>query len=98
MRVLLQVLIALVFVAGGVLFGAFNPQAVIVDFYVAQAPVSLGVGLLIALFVGAAVGGMAITVGIVWPMQRRLRRAERAIAIVGDTRAAAQSSQSTYPA
>ena len=98
MRVLLQVLIALAFVAGGVLFGAFNPQTVIVDFHVAQAPVSLGVALLIALFVGSTLGGIAVTVGIVWPLQRRLRKAERANATVRPPPATAQSPQSNYPA
>jgi uncharacterized integral membrane protein len=77
MRVVLQILLALVFVAGGVLFGAFNPNTVHVDFHVFQIPASLGVALLVALFLGAALGGIAVTVGIVWPLQRRLRKLSR---------------------
>ncbi len=80
MRVLLQVLLALAFVAGGVLFGAFNPHAVTIDFHWFELSVGLGVALLVAVFVGAIVGGIAVTVGIVWPLQRRLRKKEREIA------------------
>ncbi|HEY2345584.1 MAG TPA: LapA family protein [Xanthomonadaceae bacterium] len=80
MRVLLQVLLALAFVAAGVLFGAFNPQVVVIDFHVFQATAGLGVSLLVALLFGALLGGIAVTAGIVWPLRRRLRRAERDIA------------------
>jgi uncharacterized integral membrane protein len=77
MRVLLQVLIALAFVAGGVLFGAFNPQTVTLDFHFLRIEASLGVALLVAVFIGALLGGMAVAVGVVWPLQRRLRKAQR---------------------
>ena len=90
MRVLLQILMAVVFVAAGVLFGAFNPQAVAIDFHVFQAQASLGVALLVALFIGAALGGIAVTIGIVWPLQRRLRKLAREAAL-------AQSPQAQRP-
>ena len=77
MRVLLQVLLALIFVAAGILFGALNPQAATIDFHVFQTTASLGVSLLTALLIGALLGGLAVTVGIVWPLRRRLRKAER---------------------
>jgi len=79
MRVLLQVLIALAFMAGGVLFGAFNPQVVNIDFHWFIVPASLGVALLVALLVGAVLGGAAVTVGITWPLRRQLRKARREI-------------------
>jgi lipopolysaccharide assembly protein A len=77
MRFVIQALVALVFVAVGWLFGAFNPQTVHIDFHVFQVPASLGVALLIALLAGAILGGLAVTVGIVWPLRRRLRKASR---------------------
>jgi uncharacterized membrane protein YciS (DUF1049 family) len=75
MRVLLQVLIALAFVAGGVLFGAYNPQLVTLDFHFAQVSATLGVALLAATFIGALLGGMAVAIGVAWPLWMRLRKA-----------------------
>lgn len=98
MRVLLQVLLALVFVAGGVLFGAFNPQVVAIDFHWFELSASLGVALLVAVFVGAIVGGIAMTLGIVWPLQRRLRKKEREIATAPQGSPPSLSAQSTRSA
>ena len=80
MRVLLQILIALAFVASGVVFGALNPQYVTLDFHLFHLVASLGVALLIALLAGAMMGGIAVSVGVVWPLQRRLRKARRELA------------------
>ena len=98
MRVLLQVLLALTFVAGGVLFGAFNPQAVAIDFHWFELSASLGVTLLIAVLIGAIVGGVAVTIGIVWPLQRRLRKKEREIATILQGLPPSFPPQSTRPA
>ncbi|MEO8742853.1 MAG: lipopolysaccharide assembly protein LapA domain-containing protein [Lysobacteraceae bacterium] len=81
MRVLLQVLIALAFVAGGVVFGALNPQYVTLDFHLFHLIASLGVALLVALLTGALLGGLAVTVGVVWSLQQRLRKARRELAV-----------------
>jgi uncharacterized integral membrane protein len=75
MRVLLQVLIALAFVAGGVLFGAYNPQPVTLDFHFMRLEATLGVALLVATFIGALLGGIAVSVGVAWPLRMRLRKA-----------------------
>lgn len=96
MRTLLQVLIALAFVAGGVLFGALNPQLVTLDFHLLRLDASLGVALLIALLLGALLGGAAVAVGVVWPLQRRLRKARREAALA--TATASQPLQQSYPA
>ena len=77
MRVVMLVLLALVFATAGFLFGALNSDLVHVDFHLFQIPSSLGVALLGALFVGAALGGIAVTIGIVWPLQRRVRKLSR---------------------
>ncbi len=80
MRPLLQLLIALAFVAGGVLFGAFNPQTVTLDFHFLRLDASLGVALLVATFIGALLGGIAVAMGVAWPLQSRLRKAQRELA------------------
>jgi putative membrane protein len=97
MRVLLRVLIGLAFIGGGVLFGAFNPQTARIDFHWFQVSASLGIVLLIAVFLGAAIGGVAVTVGIVWPLQRRLRKAQRE-SVAPRAPVEPQSSQPVYPA
>lgn len=74
---LLFLLICLVFVAAGILFGALNPSPARVDFYWFDFNASLGALLLLAAFIGAVGGGVAVWVGKVWPLQRSLRRARR---------------------
>ena len=97
MRILLQILIALAFMAGGVLFGAFNPQAVNIDFHWFIVPASLGVALLIAVLVGAVLGGLAVTIGIAWPLRRQLRKAHREIDAARSATGTSQSSQHDLP-
>ena len=75
MRILLQTLIALAFVAAGVLFGAYNPQPVTLDFHFLRVEATLGVALLVATFIGALLGGIAVAIGVAWPLRLRLRKA-----------------------
>ncbi len=95
MRVVLQILIAFAFVAIGVLFGAFNPQTVTLDFHLWQAHAGLGVALLVAVLIGAILGGIAVTVGVVWPLQGRLRKARREL---DATTSASSSMRQSNPA
>ena len=74
---LLQLLIAMLFIAAGVVVGALNPQSMTLDFYYRYVHVGVGVAMLTALLAGALLGGLAITIGVVWPLQRRLRRTQR---------------------
>lgn len=70
-------LLALLFLAVGIVFGALNPAPVTVDFYWLQAPISLGFGLLVAALIGAIAGGLVLTVSVIWPLRARLRKAQR---------------------
>ena len=75
MRVLLQLMIALAFVASGVVFGAYNPEHVVLDFHVFRIEATLGVAVLGATLIGALLGGIAVAIGVAWPLRRRLRKA-----------------------
>ena len=86
---LVFLLLALVCIASGVLFGALNPDPARVDFYWFGLDASLGVLLLSAALVGAVLGGIALMVGVVWPLQSKLRKARRAQAVVATSRSAA---------
>lgn len=74
MRVL-QVLIAILFVALGMAFSALNAEPVFIDLYFDRFSISLGVVVLLAMLAGALLGGLAVLAGVVWPLRRQLRRA-----------------------
>jgi lipopolysaccharide assembly protein A len=69
-----RALIAIVFLAAGVVIGALNAQPAIVDLGIAKVQAGLGVILLGTLLVGVLLGGLAITVSVVLPLRRELRR------------------------
>ena len=71
---LIKSIVALMFVALGVAFGALNRQEVHVDLGVAQYDVRLGLVLIVVLLAGALLGGLVVTAGVVWPLRRQLRR------------------------
>jgi uncharacterized integral membrane protein len=75
-------ILALVFAAAGILFGALNPEPVRIDFYWFGIDASLGVLLLASALLGAILGGTALLVGVIWPLQAKLRRARRQTAAV----------------
>ncbi|MBS7455978.1 lipopolysaccharide assembly protein LapA domain-containing protein [Coralloluteibacterium stylophorae] len=75
---ILQLLIAALCVAAGVVFGALNPQGVALDFgpwRIDAAP--LGLSLLLAMLVGAILGGLVLGAFVIWPLRRRVYRLER---------------------
>ena len=74
---LIKSIIALCFVARGVIFGALNRQDVHVDLWFRSVDGRLGLVLLTVLLLGALLGGLAVTAGVVWPMRRRLGRSQR---------------------
>ncbi|TWG92538.1 uncharacterized protein DUF1049 [Luteimonas sp. J16] len=75
---LIRVLVALVVVALGAAVGALNRQVVVLDLGFTGIAASLGVMLLSALLLGALCGGLALALGVVIPLRRRLRDARPA--------------------
>jgi uncharacterized integral membrane protein len=74
MRVI-KALVALCFVALGLVFGALNRQHVRVDLGTGLVEGRLGLVLLTVLLAGAFLGGLAVMAGVVWPLRRRLHPA-----------------------
>jgi lipopolysaccharide assembly protein A len=74
---LFRILLALACLAAGIVVGALNTQRVRLDLGLVELHPSLGVALILALLLGVLVGGMALAAGVVWPLRRRLARAER---------------------
>jgi len=71
---LIKSLIALFFVVLGVVFGALNRQTVRVDLWFDAIDGRLGLILLSVLLLGAFIGGLVVTAGVVWPLRRRIHR------------------------
>jgi hypothetical protein len=72
MRVI-KAILALCFVAVGLLFGSLNRQHVHLDLGLAAFDLRLGFLILVVALVAALAGGLAVMAGVVWPMRRRLR-------------------------
>lgn len=72
---LIKAIIALLFVAVGVLFGALNRTPVSIDLgFATIGHANLGTSLLAAVLAGAILAGGVLTVAVVWPLRRQLRR------------------------
>jgi putative membrane protein len=71
---LIKSLLGLLLFVFGLVFGALNKQSVQVDFWFRSVEARLGTALLIVLLIGALLGGLVVTVGVVWPLRRRLHR------------------------
>ena len=71
------ILLSLLFVALGALFGALNSERIALDFYFDNFELPKGAALLLALFVGWLVGGLAVYLGLVPRLRRRIRGLSR---------------------
>jgi uncharacterized integral membrane protein len=70
----LRALLAIVFLAAGVVLGVLNAEPATVDLGVFEARAGLGVILLCTLLIGVLAGGLAIVVSVAMPLRRELRR------------------------
>ena len=71
---LIRLLIALLCLAVGLVVGALNHQPVVIDLGFNTLHATLGVSVLVALLLGALIGGLAVTASVVLPLRQRLRR------------------------
>jgi uncharacterized integral membrane protein len=72
---LIKAIVALLFIAVGVLFGALNRTPVSIDLGFHSIPqANLGTSLLAAVLLGALLAGAVLTAAVVWPLRRQLRR------------------------
>ena len=71
---LIRLLIAILCLAVGVVVGALNHQPVVIDLGFNTLHATLGVSVLVALLLGALIGGLAVTASVVLPLRQRLRR------------------------
>ena len=67
------ILLGLLFAAFGAVFGALNGEGVTLDFYFGTVQLAKGAALLCALLLGWFVGGIAVYLGLVPRLRRRIR-------------------------
>lgn len=75
----LRVLIAIVFLAVGLVLGVLNAEPATVDLGVVEVNAGLGVILLCTLLAGVLAGGLAIAASVVLPLRRTLRSVEKQV-------------------
>ena len=83
---LIRLLIAILCLAVGVVVGALNHQPVVIDLGFNTLHATLGVSVLVALLLGALIGGLAVTASVVLPLRQRLRRVGAATPAAPTTR------------
>lgn len=71
----LRLILAALFAASGIFFAALNADPVIIDFYFAQIELTVGISVLLALMLGALLGGLALAIGSALPARRKIRLA-----------------------
>jgi len=71
------ILLALLFVAFGAIFGALNGERIVLDFYFSAVSVPKGAALLCALLIGWSVGGLLVYVSQVPRLRRRVKALTR---------------------
>jgi lipopolysaccharide assembly protein A len=83
---LIRFLIALLFVAIGVVTGALNPQPVTIDLGFATFPTTVGIALLVFILAGAVLGGLMLSASVILPLRQDLRRSRSTRVVVPPVR------------
>ncbi len=76
---LIRLIAAIACILLGAVVGALNTQPVALDLGMATLRASLGLSILVALLLGVLIGGGILSIAVVTPLRRRMRRAENAM-------------------
>ena len=76
----LRLLIALVFLAAGLVVGVLNTQPVRVNFLFTEFATSSGAAIIVSLLAGVIIGGLIILATLVLPLYAKLRKANKGAA------------------
>lgn len=73
----LRLLIALFFLAAGLVIGVLNTQPIVLKLLFTDIPTSSGVAIILSLLFGVLIGGLIVMATMVLPLYARLRKATR---------------------
>lgn len=74
-----SLILTLLFLFLGIVFGALNSADVVLDFYRWQVELPLGVSLLGAALLGALAAGLLLWTSVIWPQRRKLTALRRQV-------------------
>jgi len=93
---LIFLLLAVLAVVAGIVFGALNGHEAELDLYFRKLSLPLGVALLAFAFFGAIAAGALLWLGVIFPQRRSLNALRRKL-VGADTASATDSSAGTLP-
>ena len=70
-------IVALVFLAIGLLIGVLNTQPITLKLLFTQIETSSGVAIILSLLAGVIIGGLIALATLVWPLYTKLRKANK---------------------
>ena len=72
-----RLIIALAFLATGLLIGVLNTQPITLKLLFTQIETSSGVAIILSLLAGVIIGGLIALATLVWPLYNKLRKANK---------------------
>ena len=72
-----RLIVALVFLAIGLLVGVLNTQPITLKLLFTQIETSSGVAIILSLLAGVIIGGLITLATLVWPLYTKLRKANK---------------------
>lgn len=72
-----RLIVALLFLAAGLLIGVLNTQPITLKLLFAQIETSSGVAIILSLLAGVIIGGLIAIATLVWPLYTKLRKANK---------------------
>ena len=75
-----RLIIALVFLAIGLLVGVLNTQPITLKLLFTQIETSSGVAIILSLLAGVVIGGLIALATLVWPLYTKLCKANKQVA------------------
>ena len=72
-----RLIVALVFLAMGLLIGVLNTQPITLKLLFTQIETSSGVAIILSLLAGVIIGGLIALATLVWPLYTKLRKANK---------------------
>ena len=74
---ILRLVVALVFLAAGLLIGVLKPQPITLKLLFTDIQTSSGVAIILSLLAGVVIGGLIMLATLVWPLYAKLRKANK---------------------